>query len=316
MTASEASTVVGNFFVQQLQTDPSFIGVRGFTNLRVMSLSAFHEGVSEHGLQFDVDALEKAYLAEHPELELKRNQRNNSLVVRLGPKLGSQIFYTTGTTQLMGVRGDPNLHLTTLRRLLALHPAAVVVNTLGRKRRRGRAPATVQLGAPTASAPKRRRAGVSRLAAKRPAAASVASSVVLARQPQQVLGSSSESDSSLTLSPSESLSDSDDSSLWFGDAGPEELDALCAAVFAFASAPDAGAGHNYAAVGGAAAAGANDFDLLSALDLHGGSERGDWDATSELGSEWDVLREQEHDALHEQEHVDLSGGLALYGPLF
>mmetsp|Transcript_25975 Transcript_25975/g.59876 ORF Transcript_25975/g.59876 Transcript_25975/m.59876 type:complete len:357 (-) Transcript_25975:285-1355(-) len=108
-------------------------------SLKVLALSAFHPGVSEHNLRFDLNALEAAIHVEtfgDPEVSVKRNPRNHSLIVRWGPVSGSQLFHTTGTTQLMGVRASPARQLEALADLLTRHPH-VVVPAAGKVRRRG-----------------------------------------------------------------------------------------------------------------------------------------------------------------------------------
>jgi len=108
-------------------------------DLKEMAVSAVHDGVSECGLRFDIDALENALRKEQTRftsMTISRNARNGALVVRWGDKIGAQMFYGTGTTQLMGVRGDTACFLERLRALVEGN-ADVVCEGKARKRKRG-----------------------------------------------------------------------------------------------------------------------------------------------------------------------------------
>mmetsp|Transcript_59328 Transcript_59328/g.140078 ORF Transcript_59328/g.140078 Transcript_59328/m.140078 type:complete len:358 (+) Transcript_59328:176-1249(+) len=102
----------------------------------VLAMSAFHVGVSESGYRFDADALEAVLRTVAPTAMISRNPRNNSVVVRHGPASGSQIFHATGTTQLMGVRSEPNEYMTALRLLIAANPHVLIPQDKKRKRRK------------------------------------------------------------------------------------------------------------------------------------------------------------------------------------
>mmetsp|Transcript_29020 Transcript_29020/g.67280 ORF Transcript_29020/g.67280 Transcript_29020/m.67280 type:complete len:478 (-) Transcript_29020:414-1847(-) len=106
--------------------------------LKMMAMSAFHPGVSEVGMCFNVPALEpvlQAHVKTQPEMAVTRNDRNHSLVLRLGQKLGSQLFHGTGTTQLMGTRVPPEEVLSRLRALVVANPKIVMRTEKKRKRR-------------------------------------------------------------------------------------------------------------------------------------------------------------------------------------
>jgi len=133
------------------------------TGVTVMAISAFHVGVSELGMCFDLDVLERALratAATQPNMTIRRNTRNHSLILRLGEKCGSQLFHGTGTLQLMGIREPPASFLAATKALLERHPDALLGSTKKRKKRHnmltGASFPTPTTNAPMESAPCKR----------------------------------------------------------------------------------------------------------------------------------------------------------------
>mmetsp|Transcript_36082 Transcript_36082/g.83740 ORF Transcript_36082/g.83740 Transcript_36082/m.83740 type:complete len:273 (-) Transcript_36082:216-1034(-) len=124
--------------------------------LDVMARSAFHIGVSELGMCFDLSVIE-ALLREvaatsQPSMEVNRNARNGSVIVRHAGE-GSQIFHSTGTLQLMGVRGRPAHFLEATRQLLLNHPEALIHATRKRKKRANMLTGTCNVATPVPPTP-------------------------------------------------------------------------------------------------------------------------------------------------------------------
>jgi len=102
----------------------------------ILAMSAFHVAVSECGYRFDTDALESILGTAFPTAKVKRNTSNNSVLLNHTKTSGTQIFHSTGTTQLMGVRSEPDEYLAALRLLIAANPHVLIPQDKKRKRRK------------------------------------------------------------------------------------------------------------------------------------------------------------------------------------
>lgn len=132
LTSDEMGHVLMGFLSEKLSQK---YDVTGYSELRVISLSAFHPGVSEDNACFDLEAMERVMAKSFPEMSLSHNGRNKSLIVRKGDKAGSMQIYSTGTFQLMGVKEDPQSYLDLMVAIVTASPEVLVAGSKKRKQR-------------------------------------------------------------------------------------------------------------------------------------------------------------------------------------
>lgn len=132
LTSDEMGHVLMGFLSMTLSGK---FDISGYSALKVISLSAFHPGVSEDNVSFDLGAMEKALARSYPKMTLSHNARNKSVVVRKGEKSGSMQVYSTGTFQLLGVKEDPQVYLDLMVKTIAENPEVIQAGSRKRKQR-------------------------------------------------------------------------------------------------------------------------------------------------------------------------------------
>lgn len=108
----------------------------------LLALSANHRGISENGMRFNLEEVERAFSDIHkgnPHFKITKNARNNSLVVHIGKKAGSQIYHGSGTVQLLGFRSPPETALEALRVMISEWPECVIASQTAVKLRKKKA---------------------------------------------------------------------------------------------------------------------------------------------------------------------------------
>jgi len=135
VTAHELAHIVSGFALSRLN---EMLGSQ-FTHLHKLEMMAVfgsHPGVKDARLSFDLPVLQQLLSsAQKPGQTVTRNERNHSVILSMGKKLGSQIFHGTGTIQLMGTRVPADQVLIQLRQLVTSHPEVLLPTEEKRKRR-------------------------------------------------------------------------------------------------------------------------------------------------------------------------------------